>query len=218
MFRAVACGASIIAIIDGFFETRAPVRHKEILWALSAGVPVYGAASMGALRAAELDRYGMLGVGHIYEDFRCGELERDDEVAVVHGPAELGFPAVSEALVNIRATVRRALAARTISEDDAASVLCAAQGLFFKERTWAQVIGALVAAGMERCRAEPLVRRLEDDAVDSKRADALALLQLLENLTGRGLRPLPPAVMPPPETPALRAARARAFTPEGRRP
>ena len=35
----------------------------------------------------------MSGVGRIYEAFRDGILEDDDEVAVLHGPEELGYPA-----------------------------------------------------------------------------------------------------------------------------
>ena len=54
-----------IGLIDGRFETCPAVWHKEILWALTQGIPVYGAASMGALRAAELYPFGMIGVGAI---------------------------------------------------------------------------------------------------------------------------------------------------------
>ena len=43
-------------------------------------------------------------VGRIFEAFRDGELEDDDEVAVVHGPAGLGHIQISEAMVNMRAT------------------------------------------------------------------------------------------------------------------
>ena len=71
---------------------------------MAQGIHVYGAASIGALRAAELDVFGMRGIGRIYEDFRDGVLEDDDEVAVLHGPEELGYPPVTEAMVNIRAT------------------------------------------------------------------------------------------------------------------
>src|SRR5687768_11949029 len=53
-------------IIDGSFQSEPAVRHKEILWAIARGVTVIGAASMGALRAAELHRHGMIGVGLIY--------------------------------------------------------------------------------------------------------------------------------------------------------
>src|SRR3989338_1860747 len=55
-----------ILIIDGYFEKTAAVWHKEILAALGQGVQVYGASSMGALRAAELNTFGMIGIGAIY--------------------------------------------------------------------------------------------------------------------------------------------------------
>src|SRR5260221_163993 len=67
-----------------------------------------GSASIGALRAFELARFGMRGIGGVYEDFRDGVLQDDDEVAVLHGPAELGYPPVTEAMVNIRATLAAA--------------------------------------------------------------------------------------------------------------
>ena len=91
-----------IGIIDGYFESVPSVWHKEVLWAMARGIHVFGAASMGALRAAELDAFGMEGVGAIYEAFRDGYLEDDDEVAVSHGPMEVGYPVLCEAMVNIR--------------------------------------------------------------------------------------------------------------------
>src|SRR5947209_16461006 len=80
-----------IGIIDGYFERIPAVWHKEILWAMSHGIHVFGSASMGALRAAELEAFGMEGVGAIFEAYRDGRLEDDDEVAVVHGPADVGY-------------------------------------------------------------------------------------------------------------------------------
>src|SRR6185369_3188776 len=69
VYRAVHDGARTVGIVDGFYERVPAVWHKEILWALAEGVRVYGAASMGALRAAELDTYGMIGVGEIYRQY-----------------------------------------------------------------------------------------------------------------------------------------------------
>ena len=43
---------------------------------MAQGIHVFGAASIGALRAAELDAFGMRGIGRIYEDFRDGVLAR----------------------------------------------------------------------------------------------------------------------------------------------
>ena len=44
----------------------------------------------------------MIGVGAIYRDYAAGRLVADDEVAVAHLPAERGYRATSDALVNLR--------------------------------------------------------------------------------------------------------------------
>ncbi|MEK8104213.1 TfuA-like protein [Micromonospora sp. M12] len=91
-----------VLVIDGFFLQHPPVRHREILDLLDRGVTVAGAASMGALRAAELWPFGMRGVGEVFQLYRDGVVTGDDEVAVVHGPAEEGHRSFSVPLVNIR--------------------------------------------------------------------------------------------------------------------
>ena len=109
VFRAVLeHRPAVLAIIDGAFAQRPAVRHKEILWAMANGVEVHGAASMGALRAAELAAYGMVGHGFVYRWYRRTPLADDEEVAVAMAPAELGSAALGEALINMRLTLRRA--------------------------------------------------------------------------------------------------------------
>src|SRR5262245_52449653 len=95
-YRAARERPAAIGLIDGYFDERAAVLHKEILWALSERIPVYGAASMGALRAAELHVFGMRGIGRIFEDYRDGRLVADDAVALEHGPPETGYANLSE--------------------------------------------------------------------------------------------------------------------------
>jgi hypothetical protein len=63
---------------------------------------------MGALRAAELHSFGMIGVGSIFEGYRDGTLTDDDEVTVVHSDAEGGYRPLSTAMVDMRATLARA--------------------------------------------------------------------------------------------------------------
>jgi len=130
-------GVRRIAIIDGYFERMAAVWHKEILLALERGIAVYGASSMGALRAAELAPFGMVGVGGIYQAFKRGELVADDEVAVAHLPAEYGFRATSDALVNLRDGIARApmLTAKTRKQ-----LVELARARFYRERSWAQLV------------------------------------------------------------------------------
>ena len=96
IYRAALRRPRAIGIVDGYFSQAPAIWHKEILWTMAQGIYVFGSASMGALRAAELHAFGMRGVGRIFADFRDGVFEDDDEVAVEHGPAELSFVAVSE--------------------------------------------------------------------------------------------------------------------------
>ena len=131
---------AVIGLIDGFFEHIASVWHKEILWALGQGIQVFGSASMGALRAAELAPFGMEGVGTVFESYRDGRLEDDDEVAVIHGPAELGHICLSEAMVNMRRTLEEAEAKGIIGRSTCARLEHIAKGLFYADRSYARVL------------------------------------------------------------------------------
>ena len=117
LLAAVHDGATIIGLIDGVFHQESAVAHREILTAIKKGVRVVGASSMGALRAAEMDTLGMVGIGEIYRMYKSGELESDDEVALVFDPSS-GL-ALSEPLINIRFTLKRAREEGII--DDAAA-------------------------------------------------------------------------------------------------
>ena len=88
LYVAAHAKPAAIGMVDGYFDGVPAVWHKEVLWALQAGIAVFGASSMGALRAAELHSFGMRGIGRIFEDYRDGRLTDDDEVALLHGPAE----------------------------------------------------------------------------------------------------------------------------------
>ena len=89
----------IIGIIDGVFHQQPAVSHREILQAMEAGVTVIGGSSMGALRAAELDNDGMIGIGKVYQNYRDGKIESDDDVAIVFDP--VNHELLSEALVSM---------------------------------------------------------------------------------------------------------------------
>ena len=125
-----------ILIIDGSFQGEPAVRHKEILWALSRGTPVVGAASMGALRAAELFPH-MRGVGLIYRWYRRFAFAPDDAVAVLYGPPEVNSAALTLALVDLLMTFRAAERRGLISHDFRQRLDAAARRLNFRERTMA---------------------------------------------------------------------------------
>jgi hypothetical protein len=166
-----------IVLIDGYFERVPAVWHKEILYAIEQGVPVYGASSMGALRAAELHSFGMIGVGRVFERYASGELEDDDEVAVVHGPAEDGYRPLSEAMVSLRDGLAEARDAGVIDTREHDLLVPLAKALFYPERVWPAVAAAGMDAGLERARMRALVAWAKATAPNTKRADAVRVLE-----------------------------------------
>ncbi|RDG34867.1 TfuA-like protein [Streptomyces corynorhini] len=175
LMRLGAGPGDTVLIIDGLWHQSAPVRHKEILAMLAEGVAVVGAASMGALRAAELAPYGMVGVGRIFEDFRGGVLDADDEVAVLH--TDDGRP-LSEALVNLRAALTRAAADGQLGGIEADRLAALARTLPCASRSWT-ALGCLAAReglGPAFSRADAWRRTHPGDA---KRQDAERALAFL---------------------------------------
>lgn len=176
VFRAQEEGAQAILIIDGYFEHRLAVWHKEILWALSRGVRIYGASSLGALRAVELETYGMVGVGQVFAWFRDGTLEDEDEVTIIHEPAEREYRPMSDALVNIRATLAKAVESGRLDPASAASLIAIAKRQFYPSRNLRSLITIDAETGLLADR-DSLSRWIETEAVDQKKLDALAALR-----------------------------------------
>lgn len=183
-----------IAIIDGFFEQRPAVWHKEILWALSHGISVFGASSMGALRAAELEGFGMVGVGRIFQAYKSGvfppfepPFEDEDEVAVSHGPAELGYPG-SVALVDMRASLAAAREAAIIDTDRCARLATIGKSIFYKDRTYGELLSR-AAVEMENEEVRKLTDWLESHPVEQKRLDAEALFAILADIENFSFTP-----------------------------
>lgn len=176
----------MVLIVDGYFEQVPAVWHKEILWALRQGVTVAGAASMGALRAAELRQFGMIGLGKIFEAYRCGcfapfegELfEDDDEVAVVHGPAELDYVG-SLAMVDLRATLAAAEEKGIIGRHCRDHLARCGKGIFYKLRDYDAVLTAAGEAGEFSEELKNFSSWIIDGKVGQKKMDALAALRWL---------------------------------------
>lgn len=179
LYRAVLDGADAIGLVDGVFGFVPSVWHKEILFALKQGIPVLGAASIGALRAAECVAYGMVPVGPIAESYASGARVEDADVCLAHAPAELDFMPLSEPLVDAEATI----AAMDVTAAEAIALRLAANAIYFADRT----VDAIVAeAGLDTSFAD----RYRAARVRAKTADALLLVARLKGLPpGRG--PIP---------------------------
>lgn len=162
--KAIKQGYKRIVIIDGNFSWVPSVWHKELLIALDYGIEVWGAASMGALRAAELDAFGMKGYGRIYERYSNNELDGDDEVAIAYSKynQDQTIP-----LINFRFTLER------INVPNAKVILDSIRSIFFAERTWENIA---------RCVPNGVYDLLKSHYIDVKKEDAISLLQYLNQL------------------------------------
>jgi hypothetical protein len=180
VYRASLQWPPAIGIIDGYFERVPAVWHKEILWAMSQGIHVFGSASMGALRAAELAAFGMTGVGAIFEAYRDGLLEDDDEVAVAHGLAEDGYRTGSDAMVNIRSTLARAQDDGILDAAVAGLLQQIAKDSFYPERSYARIL-ELAAQDAPLAQLEAFRHWLAQRAVNQKREDALLMLRTMRD-------------------------------------
>lgn len=174
-----------IAIIDGMFENVPAVWHKEILYALSSGMHIFGASSMGALRAAETAPYGMVGVGEVYAAYQNGLIEDDDEVAVAHATSEHGYRPLSDAMVNIRFAVERLVAQGIIESSDGAALIRFAKAQHYSERNWGDVLREARSKGLQANALDALkAAALEQGA---KAADAAQLLTYLATTSASAL-------------------------------
>ena len=189
VYRVTLTDPQAIGIIDGYFQSVPTVRHKEILWAMSRGIHVFGSASIGALRAAELAAFGMEGVGTIFELYRDGVLEDDDEVAIAHGPAETGFRAASEAMVNIRQTLRRAELIDVISTKSRMILEGIGKKLFYPDRNYELLLRSAADRGIPETELARFRQWLPKGQVNQKREDAVTMLRLMRRRLAQGLDP-----------------------------
>lgn len=171
-------GARVICLIDGVFFQDCSVGHREILAAIENKVRVIGSSSMGALRASELDTLGMEGVGEVYHLYKNGDVESDDEVALIFDP-ESGI-ALSIPLINIRYILKIAAEQGIINGDQKEHLFRTAQSLYFPERTWDRIR----ELSSEKIPASTLEKFMHyaENGPDLKREDAIRALNYTKDI------------------------------------
>lgn len=158
-----------VCLIDGVFQQQRAISPNELQIAINRGVRIFGAASMGALRAAEVP--GVIGLGKVYEMYKQGIISRDDEVALTFCPDT--FRNLSVTLVNVRYAVGRLISAGTLRREIGERIISAAIGLHFPDRSYANILRAAGIA--EKQDAGDLIQMLA--SIDLKGEDAKAALE-----------------------------------------
>ena len=127
-----------VGIIDGYFLQDYPPTPIEVYNLLrKRGVMVFGSSSLGALRAVELKKFGMVGIGKIFELFSKGVLDSDDEVAVTF-TGYAGYK--SDALVDIRYNLFLAHKNNIIDNDTKKIILRVSKDTYFPYRTYGDIL------------------------------------------------------------------------------
>jgi hypothetical protein len=168
-------GTKFVGIIDGVFYNETAVAHKEIIAVMKKGIKVYGSSSMGALRAAELAEFGMVGVGRIYECYRSGRIVKDDEVAVTFNPVT--GEQIAEPLVNVRYQLKAAEDGGILTAKERHELIELAGRFFYPDRTYTYIVGRAVKADIiSPEKAAGLLEFIRDKPLSLKAEDAVLLL------------------------------------------
>jgi hypothetical protein len=167
----------IIGIIDGVFHQQPAVSHREILAALKKDIIIVGGASMGALRASELDDFGMIGIGYVYNQYKEGLIESDDEVAVTINPINL--EQLSEALVSMEYNFKRMVDNNIISKEDFSKLVKTAKSIYYPKRTYNSVFNN---ADIEKEKIDKINKFLDKQGVNIKRQDAIDVIKYIKSL------------------------------------
>ncbi|WP_458455282.1 TfuA-related McrA-glycine thioamidation protein [Methanobrevibacter sp.] len=167
----------IIAIIDGVFHQNSAVGHKEILNVMKNGIKVFGASSMGALRASELDELGMIGIGYVYSQYASGEVESDDDVAVMLDSETL--EPLSEPLINMKYVFSNAVSEGIINEEEKEELLNITKKTYYPQRNYAKT---LAESNLNDSTKEKLIDFIRMSP-DIKKEDAKDLLRHIKDLT-----------------------------------
>jgi TfuA protein len=165
-----------IGIVDGAFNESLSVSPKEVIKALDLGVGMFGSSSMGALRAVECEPFGMIGVGRIFATYRSGQVDADDEVAIIYDPETLH--GLTEPLVSLRLNMADAVEGGHVAARDAERLLAVAKKLYFPHRSLLTIL-RLFEEQVGPHDAAPARSYLHEQAIDVKRADAEQLLHAM---------------------------------------
>jgi hypothetical protein len=176
--EAVEPGRTVL-ILDGEFDQTLSVSPKELLRKIDGGSRVFGASSMGALRAAELHGLGMRGVGWIYESYRTGRIVGDDEVALAYCP--FTFEPRSIPLVNIRFWLDRLQEVGLVEPAAQQRLLRRARRVFYAERT-SERLEEVIARTLQLATRASIADAGLETIPDIKAADARRALATVRSL------------------------------------
>ena len=128
-----------IGFIDGVFLHDYPPSPIEVYHlATRKNIELIGASSLGALRAVELEKFGMKGIGKIFQLYKNGIINADDEVAVTFVRDKNILQ--SEAMIDIRFNLFLAYKKGIIRRESKIMLAKVAKNIYFPYRNYEDII------------------------------------------------------------------------------
>src|SRR5574339_233720 len=128
----------IIILIDGVFLQDYPPTPIEVFQVVNKNnFQVYGASSLVALRAVELEKFGMKGYGQVFELFKKNIINSDDEVAVTF---DNSYNLLSEAMIDIRYNLFLAFKKGIIDKETKQLITRTAKKIYFPFRSYENIV------------------------------------------------------------------------------
>jgi TfuA protein len=138
LLNLISSSVKLVGVIDGYFLQDYPPTPIEVYNLLrKKNLMVFGSSSLGALRAVELKKFGMIGIGKIFDLFLKGVIDSDDEVAVTF-TGYSGYK--SDALIDIRYNLFLAQKNKIIDKNTKRNILQIAKKTYFPYRTYNDII------------------------------------------------------------------------------
>lgn len=173
----------IIILIDGVFLQDYPPTPIEVFQVIQKpNFQVYGASSLGALRAVELEKFGMKGYGQVFELYKKNIINADDEVAVTF---DNEYNLLSEAMIDIRYNLFHALKKGIIDKDTKSIMTKIAKNIYFPFRNYDIIINKSINKYPHK---EEYLKNFQEfiskNRTSIKELDAINLLKKIALLTG----------------------------------
>lgn len=128
-----------VGFVDGVFLHDYPPSPIEVYHlATRKNIELIGASSLGALRAVELEKFGMKGIGKIFQLYKNGIINADDEVAVTF--VRENNVLQSEAMIDIRFNLFLAYKKGVITNQTKKRFAKIAKNIYFPFRNYADII------------------------------------------------------------------------------
>ena len=128
-----------VGFVDGDFLHDYPPSPIEVYHlATRKNIELTGASSLGALRAVELEKFGMKGIGKIFQLYKNGIINADDEVAVTF--VRENNILQSEAMIDIRFNLFLAYKKGIITNQTKKRIAKIAKNIYFPFRNYEDII------------------------------------------------------------------------------